>query len=605
MNIINILPVQSINKLVGTLAIFALALLSSSYISGVRAGGEGDPCYDNIPNAYFSLSPGNKALGTLNVTLDGSNSVACKTPIVNYQWDLGDGTAATGSSVTHQYQVGEFTPQLTITDEEGLTNTFSYYVPVIVKADNQDPVLTGESLEILQGENTVIDVSANGSDPDGDDITYNYFLPGDEQYGSSFNTDKGYVYVSSSAGQYTYYAHDGESGMDSFEIGVSDGFGGVGIATVNINILAIINAVEDNASTVDGTPVTIDVLANDYSYNDESYEIYWNSGSYNGGVTVNEDQTITFRPNSGFTGSTYFEYGIKSTVPNTWRVSTAYVYVEVTPAPNQAPNANDDNLILNEDFSASVNVTANDSDPDGDSFTASLAGGPTNGSATLNANGTLSYTPNANYNGNDSVTYQLTDEEENVSQVATVAITVNSVNDLPKAGNESVILEEDSNVPVNVLANDRDLEDGSNLTVAITGAPRNGSGHVNSDGSITYTPNANYNGSDELTYSVSDSNGGSATATVYFSVSSVNDGPTAAFNFSVSNGGWVTFNAASSADIDGEIVNYAWNFGDGTSASSRSNSINHKYKGNNSRTVTLTLTDNEGATATYTRLVEL
>jgi Ca2+-binding RTX toxin-like protein len=104
-------------------------------------------------------------------------------------------------------------------------------------------------------------------------------------------------------------------------------------------------------------------------------------------------------------------------------------------------------------------------------------------------------------------------------------VTVNSVNDLPVANGDTAVLNEDGLVRISVLANDMDV-DGDQLTV--TGASAiNGTVVVNANNTIDYFPNADFYGTDRITYSVSDGHGGTATATVTVTVNPVNDGPTA------------------------------------------------------------------------------
>ena len=101
------------------------------------------------------------------------------------------------------------------------------------------------------------------------------------------------------------------------------------------------------------------------------------------------------------------------------------------------------------------------------------------------------------------------------------------VNDGPVAVNDAVTTAEDTAVSVAVLANDTDL-DGDSVTVTAVSAPAHGTAAVNADGTITYTPAANYNGADSFSYTIGDGNGGTATATVSVTVTAANDAPVAA-----------------------------------------------------------------------------
>ncbi|PYR58664.1 MAG: hypothetical protein DMF91_16680, partial [Acidobacteria bacterium] len=108
-------------------------------------------------------------------------------------------------------------------------------------------------------------------------------------------------------------------------------------------------------------------------------------------------------------------------------------------AVNDPPVAVSDSYAGTEDTALTVaapGVLANDTDVESDPLTAILVSGPAHGTLTLNANGSFTYTPAANYNGSDSFTYQANDGTAN-SNVATVTITVNGVNDAPVAGNDS------------------------------------------------------------------------------------------------------------------------------------------------------------------------
>jgi VCBS repeat-containing protein len=171
-------------------------------------------------------------------------------------------------------------------------------------------------------------------------------------------------------------------------------------------------------------------------------------------------------------------------------------------------------------------VLANDGDPDGDALTAAVGSGPSHGTLTLSANGSFTYTPAANFHGSDSFTYRASDGDL-ASDAATVAITVTSVNDAPTAGNDGYSTAEDTPLTVpspGVLANDVD-PDGDALTAAVASGPAHGTVALNGNGSLTYTPAVNFNGSDSFTYRASDGTLTSGLATVAITVTPVNDAP--------------------------------------------------------------------------------
>src|SRR5207244_3038711 len=159
---------------------------------------------------------------------------------------------------------------------------------------------------------------------------------------------------------------------------------------------------------------------------------------------------------------------------------------------------------------AAPGVLSNDSDAEGDSLSAVPISGPSHGTLALNADGSFIYTAAANFNGTDTFTYSANDGFADSTPV-TVTLTVNPVNDAPVAGDDSIATDEDTAAIIAVLENDGDV-DGDALTITNASTPAHGSAVVNGSGTITYTPAANYNGPDGFTYTISDGNGGTATA---------------------------------------------------------------------------------------------
>jgi VCBS repeat-containing protein len=184
----------------------------------------------------------------------------------------------------------------------------------------------------------------------------------------------------------------------------------------------------------------------------------------------------------------------------------------------------------------------NDTDSDSDTLTAVKVANPGHGTVTLNANGSFTYTPEANYNGSDSFTYQAYDGSL-YSNTATVTITVNAVNDAPSftTGPDQNVLEDAGLQTVNTWATSLSAgpsnESGQVLDFIVT----NGNNSLFSvqpaiaaNGTLTFTPAANANGTATVTVSIHDnggaSNGGVATSgtqTFTITVTSVNDPPVA------------------------------------------------------------------------------
>ena len=201
---------------------------------------------------------------------------------------------------------------------------------------------------------------------------------------------------------------------------------------------------------------------------------------------------------------------------------------------NEAPTAVDDNFTVAEDGTLAptlgVNdLLQNDSDPDGDTLTVNTTpvSGPANGSLLLGTDGTFTYTPNADFNGADSFTYQVSDANGRTAE-ATVEITVDPTNDDPVAVDDlGYTTPEDTSLTIlesDLLANDSDV-DGDALVITSASAT-NGTITFNTEGMLTYTPDTNFSGIESVRYLIRDGNGGTAEAIVEINVTPVNDAPT-------------------------------------------------------------------------------
>ncbi|MEO7342211.1 MAG: Ig-like domain-containing protein, partial [Luteolibacter sp.] len=219
---------------------------------------------------------------------------------------------------------------------------------------------------------------------------------------------------------------------------------------------------------------------------------------------------------------------VAATVTMNANIALTAVYI-----PNAPPLATVDNYSTNEDIAlvvpAATGLLANDSDPESVALTAVLNVGPSHGTLTLNANGSFAYTPIANFHGSDSFTYHAFDGVVS-SVIATVTLTVNSINDAPSAVADSYSTNEDSPLTVptaGVLANDADI-DFDPITAVLNAGPTHGTLILNADGSFNYTPAANYHGPDGFSYHANDGVTDSVITTVTLAVDSVNDAPVAA-----------------------------------------------------------------------------
>lgn len=206
---------------------------------------------------------------------------------------------------------------------------------------------------------------------------------------------------------------------------------------------------------------------------------------------------------------------------------TAYTWLadhffsELETLPNHDPVAADDAYAFDEDADdagadAANGVLANDSDDNGDTLSAALLTDVSHGLLNLNADGSFTYVPDADFHGVDSFTYIVSDGNGGTS-TASVTLTVDPVNDDPVAVGDTAATDWQTAVNIDVLHNDGDTE-GDSLSVASVTDGANGTVAIELDGTVSYTPANGFSGDDSFTYTVSDGNGGFDTASVQVSV---------------------------------------------------------------------------------------
>ncbi|HNN46469.1 MAG TPA: retention module-containing protein, partial [Azospira sp.] len=317
-------------------------------------------------------------------------------------------------------------------------------------------------------------------------------------------------------------------------------------------------AVNDSASTQNGQPVTINVLGNDSDPDDDPLTIVGTPTASNGTVTVNTDGSLTYRPNPGFSGTETFTYTV---VDPSGATSTATVTVNVAPPVNLPPIASPDAESTPAGVAISRNVLSNDTDPEGRSLnvtgfrvdtngdgtpetftpgqTATIAGV---GTLTIAVNGVYTFTPAAGFTGTvPAISYTVTDGA--LSAGSTLTLTVLGGPNSPPVATDDV-----NSVPINGSASGNVLTDGTPdsdvegdpLTVTGFAIDTNGDGTaenftagqtasiagvgtltIGTNGAYTFTPLANYAGPVPVaTYSISDGNGGTDSATLTLTMGS-------------------------------------------------------------------------------------
>jgi VCBS repeat-containing protein len=256
-----------------------------------------------------------------------------------------------------------------------------------------------------------------------------------------------------------------------------------------------------------------------------------------GSVTVHADGTFRYTPAADYAGADSFVVLVDDGHGGT---ATATVNVTVT-AVNDAPTASAPAVTTAEDTAVSGQVTLGD--VDGDALTASLQTAPGHGSVTVNADGSYTYTPAANYAGADSFVV-LVDDGHGGTTTAAVNVTVTAVNDAPTASAPAVTTAEDTAVDGRIVVVDAD---GEVPALTLQAPPGHGTVTLDPQGNFRYQPDPDYSGTDTFEVLVDDGHGGTVVQTVDITVTPVNDPP------GVNGGQPVQVATAEDVPVDGRI----------------------------------------------------
>jgi hypothetical protein len=398
----------------------------------------------------------------------------------------------------------------TISDGRGGTATAAVLLTVLVP-DNRPPVAQADSAMTTAPSGVTVNVLANDSDPDGDLLSILSF------------TQPAHGTVSQVAGGLRYTPAAGHTGADGFNYTITDGRGDTATAAVSITVQTQPNqspvAQADSATTPATTAVTVNVLANDSDPDSDTLSIQSFTQPAHGTVTQVAGG-LRYTPFGGYVGADGFNYTITDGRGGT---ATTAVSLTVQAPANQSPIAQADSATTPAAIAITVNVLANDADPDGDTLTIQSFTQPAHGTVSQVAGG-LRYISAGGYAGADSFNYSISDGRGGTA-TATVSLTVEApFNRPPVAVNDSYSVNENESLNATaasgVLSNDGD-PDGDGLIAQLVDGPDHGSLNLNSDGSFNYIPSANYVGADTFKYRAFDGAAASSDVTVSLTINAV------------------------------------------------------------------------------------
>ena len=395
---------------------------------------------------------------------------------------------------------------------------------------SSDPIATPDRYQVVAGQELLV--------PPAMGVLHNDVSPSGAELTPELNQPPTNGTVSLNAdGSFSYTSNVDFVGVDSFTYRVTDAIGDEAseVVTVAIEVASPPNRIPvtigDEFQTNEDETLSVPspgILENDSDADGDTLDAVVVQLPDHGTLTLNEDGSFEYQPDPNFFGTDSFNYIARDDETESKETSVQLIVSAV----NDAPFATADAYLTSEDealtIDAVVGLLANDQDIENDALEASLLENASNGTVTLNADGSFAYQPSPGFSGFDSFTYVATDGVDSSAET-TVTIDVGSVNDAPIATADQFATDEDTRLVAenfNVLDNDVD-PDGDALTAELVQQPENGNVTLNSDGTFEYTPNDNFNGVDSFTYVASDGLRTSEPTTVSITIAAVNDEPLA------------------------------------------------------------------------------
>ena len=527
----------------------------------------------------FSTDEGTELTGNIMGNDDQGNGPATVTQFDDTS--AKGGTVSVGSTGDFTYVpaegfTGVDTFTYTITDSDGDKDTAE--VTITVKDINDEPEVLEDAYDVTEDVALVVDdpalgVLGNDTDADaGDSLT------------ATIATQAAHgVVVLALDGTFTYTPDPDYNGSDSFTYQATDGVVTSDPVTVTLLVSAVDDAVDDSATTNEGTPIVIDVLdgsspdgAMADNFEDVNAEVITLIGlssgttvttAQGGTAELNADGTVTYTPASGFAGQDTFDYEVETASGDGNETATVTITVKEGSDPSVSIVYADGEVgVVDEGALDSGSTPLSSAESTSGSFTIAHSGTDTtaklevegldvtNGGVVTGEYGTLTvtntagvYTWDYDLDGStqehpevdsvdtsegirDSFTVTVTDSS---GDEASSSLAIEILDDGPTAVDDGPIaLDEGSSVNINVIANDTAGADGVDLVedLDVVAGPANGTLVYKNDGTFDYTPNENFSGSDQFTYSITDGDGDSDTATVDINVAPVASPPEAAID---------------------------------------------------------------------------
>ncbi|TXD50137.1 Ig-like domain-containing protein, partial [Polaribacter sp. IC073] len=557
------------------------------------------------------------SLSITKFVVDGGASITVTPTTAGSTLIAGIGTITINSNGSYTFvpvlNFNGTVPQVTYTVSDG-TNTANTTLDISVNPINDAPVAVNDSYTTDEDTSVTLTPLTGDSDVDGDTLTITS-INGETiniSGGNQLITVPNGVVTVTTAGAISFAPAANYNGSSTFVYVISDGNGETATANETITIDAVNDAPQANPDTGStDEDVTLTVVKANGLIDDNDTDIDAGdvltvtkfvvdgvdvnvtpsaAGSTlivgKGTLTINTDGSYTFAPILNFNGTVP---QVMYTVSDGTNTANSTLDITVNPI-NDAPVAVNDSYTTNEDTSVTLTPLTGDSDIDGDTLTITSINGTvltpgtlqtitvSNGVVTVTSGGAISFAPTANYNGSSTFAYVISDGNGETA-TANQIITITAVNDAPQANPDTGSTNEDETLTVvkeNGLidVNDTDIDAGTTLNITkfvvdggspITVSPTTagstliagkGTLTINTDGSYTFAPILNFNGTlPQVTYTVSDGTN-TANSTLDITVNPINDAPVAVNdNYTTNEDTSVTLTPLTGdSDIDGDTL---------------------------------------------------
>ena len=447
---------------------------------------------------------------TITLTATDPNGQAVTFAITT---DPTNGTATlSGTEITYTPNANFYgTDSFDYTASNGTYTSDPVTITITVEGEDDGNPTTND-ISATTDEDTAVTLTLDATEIDGENYSFSIISQPTNGTLGSINGN-----------QVEYTPNQDFNGTDTFTFEATDDRTfrrNVATATITVNAINDAPVANDVTASMNENkilgryqPVTITLDATDVDGDGLTY--FKQSDPSNGTLGTITNNQVVYTPTQDFNGEDTFIY--KATDGNA-DSNGATVTITIASV-NDAPVTSNQTASTNEDTAVDITLTATDVENDNLTFT--IVSDVSNGTTSLSGT-TVTYTPTANFNGTDTFTFKANDGELD-SNISTVSVTINPVNDAPTTSAVSASTNEDTAKAITLVGAD---VDGDNLTYSIVSDVSNGTTSL-SGSTISYTPSANFNGTDTFTYKANDGTVDSNTSTVTITVAAVNDAPVA------------------------------------------------------------------------------